>query len=101
MDYRVRGFTRDVRGNKLYIDHSINSIQNYIDKDTKARYQMIDVNVYQEKIFHTKMILKEFGLDNYLFGLNSKELSPRQRLRIENNLRQEMIEIFYGENVRI
>jgi S-adenosylmethionine decarboxylase len=101
MDYRVRGFTRDVRGNKLYIDHKINSIQNYIDKDTKARYQMIDVNVYQEKIFHTKMILKEFDLDNYLFGLNSKELSPRQRLRIENNLRQEMIEIFYGENVRI
>ena len=32
MDYRVRGFTRDIRGKKHYIDHSINSIQNYLAK---------------------------------------------------------------------
>ena len=30
MDYRVRGFTRDIRGKKHYIDHKINSIQNFI-----------------------------------------------------------------------
>src|SRR5690606_37507887 len=30
MDYRVRGFTRDVKGKKHYIDHKINSIQNFI-----------------------------------------------------------------------
>jgi S-adenosylmethionine decarboxylase len=99
MDYRVRGFTRDVKGNKLYIDHKIKSIQSYIDKQTKARYQMIDVNVYQEKIFHTKMILKHFDLDNYLFGVESVDLTPSQRSRIEHNLRQEMVEIFYGQNV--
>jgi hypothetical protein len=29
---------------------------------------MIDVNVYQDNIFHTKMMLKDFDLDNYLFG---------------------------------
>jgi S-adenosylmethionine decarboxylase len=99
MDYRVRGFTRDVKGNKLYIDHKITSIQSYIDKQTKSRYQMIDVNVYQEKIFHTKMILKNFDLDNYLFGVESNELTPSQRSRIEDDLRQEMVEIFYGQNL--
>ncbi|MDQ1363189.1 MAG: S-adenosylmethionine decarboxylase, partial [Pseudomonadota bacterium] len=56
LDYRVRGFTRDVKGRKLYIDHEINSIQNFIADDTSSRYQMIDVNVYQENIFHTKMM---------------------------------------------
>lgn len=30
LDYHVRGFTRDVSGKKIYIDHRINSIQNYI-----------------------------------------------------------------------
>src|SRR5574340_522983 len=30
LDYRVRGFTRDVNGGKHYIDHKINSIQNYL-----------------------------------------------------------------------
>ena len=30
MDYRVRGFTRDVDGVKHYIDHEISSIQNWL-----------------------------------------------------------------------
>ena len=38
-------------------------------------YNMIDVNVYQENIFHTKMMLKEFDLDNYLFGITESELA--------------------------
>jgi len=68
IDYRVRGFTRDVEGRKHFIDHEINSIQNYLSEDTRSAYQMTDVNVYQEHLFHTKMLLKDFNLDDYLFG---------------------------------
>ena len=99
MDYRVRGFTRDVYGHKHYIDHDINSIQNFIARDTKDRYQMIDVNVYQENIFHTKMMLKQFDLDNYLFGVNASDLSEEGRQEIRNRLSHEMLEIFYGRNM--
>ncbi len=31
MDYRVRGFTRDINGQKVFLDHPVASIQNYID----------------------------------------------------------------------
>lgn len=99
MDYRVRGFTRDVRGNKHFIDHKINSIQNFVDRKTRERYQMIDVNVFQEKIFHTKMILKDFDLNNYLFGIEKDDLSPREQRRIHELLSREMMEIFYGRNL--
>jgi S-adenosylmethionine decarboxylase len=99
MDYRVRGFTRDVRGKKHYIDHNIDSIQNFIARDTKNLYQMIDVNVYQENIFHTKMILKELELDNYLFGVDASELSPSKQKKIGKRLEKEMLEIFYGRNI--
>ncbi|HHX74756.1 MAG TPA: adenosylmethionine decarboxylase [Firmicutes bacterium] len=99
IDYRVRGFTRDVSGKKYFIDHKINSIQNYIPGSTKEKYQAIDVNVYQENIFHTKMILKEFDLDNYLFGISKKDLSAGERRRIRQRLRKEMLEIFYGRNI--
>ena len=34
---------------------------------------MIDVNVYQENIFHTKMHVKEFDLDTYLFEEQGEE----------------------------
>jgi S-adenosylmethionine decarboxylase len=99
MDYRVRGFTRDVRGRKHYIDHKINSIQNFLARDTRERYQMVDVNVYQENIFHTKMMLKEFDLGSYLFGVNVHEVSPKERRTISKKIRCEMLEIFYGRNV--
>ncbi len=99
LDYRVRGFTRDVNGKKLFIDHRINSIQNYISQATRNRYDMIDVNVYQENIFHTKMMLKEFDLNNYLFNITKDQLTERQQIQIHRLLRQEMQEIFHGRNM--
>lgn len=99
VDYRVRGFTRDVNGKKYFIDHKINSIQNYIAPTIRELYQMIDVNVYQENIFHTKMILKEFDLDNYLFGTAKKELLTGEKKKIKQRLKKEMSEIFYGSNI--
>lgn len=98
MDYRVRGFTRDETGRKHFIDHSINSIQNYIPKEVIDRYYLIDVNVYQENIFHTKMLLKEIQLDNYLFNLSEDELEPDEKEIIRKKLQREMHEIFYGKN---
>lgn len=100
IDYRVRGFTRDVQGRKFFIDHKIHSIQDYISKAYKNRYQMIDVNVYQENVFHTKMILKDFDLDNYLFGSGKDDLKPADSRRIKHRLRREMAEIFYGRNMK-
>ena len=99
MDYRVRGFTRDISGEKLFIDHHITSIQNYIDEATLARYDAIDINVYQSNVFHTKMLIKEVDLKNYLFNTDVYEIPPTTRLAITNSLRQEMIEIFSGRNV--
>jgi len=99
MDYRVRGFTRDESGRKLFIDHDITSIQDYLSEDTKNGYQMIDVNVYQENMFHTKMLLKDFNLDNYLFGIDKNKLTFEEAADIEARLRREMLEIFYSRNI--
>jgi len=99
MDYRVRGFTRDVKGRKHYIDHKINSIQDYLSKSIKTHYEMLDVNVYQENIFHTKMHVKEFDLDTYLFEEKAKNLSFKDRSRVEMQLRREIEELFHGRNL--
>jgi S-adenosylmethionine decarboxylase len=99
MDYRVRGFTRDLSGKKIFIDHDITSIQDYIDKKTLERYDAIDVNVFQANLFHTKMMVKEVDLQHYLFNTDIYELPPMLRLEITTNLRKEMIEVFSGINV--
>lgn len=99
MDYRVRGFTRDVTGKKLFMDHKMTSIQDYIDDKTLRRYDAIDLNVYQSNLFHTKMLIKDINLQNYLFNTDVYELPPQARLKITDSLRREMIEIFTGSNV--
>lgn len=98
LDYRVRGFTRDVEGLKHYIDHEITSIQDFLSEKTKNQYQMIDMNVDQENIFHTKMLLNDFKLDNYLFGKGVDALEGVEQEKIEEQLKKEMSEIFYGIN---
>ena len=99
MDYRVRGFTREVGGKKLFMDHPMTSIQNYINSETLLRYDAVDINVYDANIFHTKMLIKEIDLQNYLFNSDVYELPPKVRLEITDNLRREMIEIFSGRNI--
>ena len=99
LDYRVRGFTRDVDGKKYYKDHEINSIQNFIDEKTLERYDAIDVNVYQSNIFHTKMILKEMVLADYLFNVDPRELTPSERLSLRDRISKEMLEIYHGKNI--
>ncbi len=81
-------------GKKLFLDHYISSIQDYIDAKTLERYDAIDINVYQANLFHTKMLIKDVDLKNYLFNTDVYELPPKTRLAITNSLRQEMIEIY-------
>jgi S-adenosylmethionine decarboxylase len=99
LDYRVRGFTRDVRGRKHFIDHKIDSIQDFLSRDTREQYQMIDVNVYQENMFHTKMMLKDIDLGDYLFGVRMEALSDAEQHKIRTQVRKEMLEMFYGRNM--
>ena len=99
MDYRVRGFTRNYDGEKVFIDHKVTSIQDFIDKKTMERYDAIDINMYSSNLFHTKMLIKEVDLQNYLFNADVYEIAPKTRLSITNSLREEMIEIFSGMNI--
>jgi len=100
IDYRVRGFTRDIDGKKLFKDHDMTSIQDYICKDTLLTYDATDVNVYQYNMFHTKLLIKDISnLNNYVFNRDIYEIPPKERLAITENLRKEMIEIYSGVNI--
>ena len=99
MDYRVRGFTRDLHGRKLFMDSKMTSIQQFIEPATLDRYDAIDINLYQANLYHTRMLIKDLKLQNYLFNTDIYEIPPKERLDISNSLRREMIEIFSGRNV--
>lgn len=99
IDYRVRGFTRDIEGRKLFIDHDISSIQNFLCSEVKDQFDMIDSNIYQENIFHTKCKLKDFDLNNYLFGYTKESLTKEEQFDITDRITAEMDEIYFGRNI--
>jgi hypothetical protein len=45
------------------------------------------------------MLIKEIELQNYLFNRDVYEIPPRERLKIIDDLRKEMIEIYSGMNI--
>ena len=99
MDYRVRGFTRDVNGKKLFTDHQMASIRDYIAPETLEKYEAVDMNLEEYNLFHTKMLIREIDLNNYLFNTDAYILSPELRQAITESLRQEMVEIYSGRNM--
>jgi S-adenosylmethionine decarboxylase len=99
VDFRVRGFTRDTRGKKYFLDDPIRSIQDFIAPNTLARYRTVDVNVPEANLFHTRMRLRELNLDDYLFDLTEADLASDERRAVREALEREMLEIFSGRNI--
>jgi len=99
MDYRVRGFTRDVKGRKVYIDHDITSIQDYISDEILDEYTAYDINIISDNIFHSKMMLKQLKLQNYMFGSDIEKMSKTEKTRVRTLLKKEIQEIFECKNI--
>ncbi len=96
LDYRIRGFTRDINGNKYFIDHNISSIQDYISFDNLKKYNAVDTNILNTNIFNTKMMKKNMNIENYVFNKNIEEIDQQQKESMIKYLKKEVTEIFKG-----
>jgi S-adenosylmethionine decarboxylase len=94
IDYVVRGFTRTSDGKKIYMDHYLNSIQDYIRPEILNNYQFkSDLNIGRENIWQTKLMVKKFGPERYL--MDAKDVNhPDIPLKMDL-LEKEMKEVFH------
>ena len=99
INYNVRGFTRDSHGDKLFIDHDISSIQEYISEDVLDQYSVYDINIISDNVFHTKMRIKNIKLTNFLFGDEVTMLERKEKKRIKKALELEIQEIFESKTL--
>lgn len=65
MDYVVRGFTRDTEGKRIYMDHRLSSIQEYVDERVLKDYHAIDLVMQSENIWQTKMLRVNHDVQSY------------------------------------
>lgn len=73
MDYVVRGYTRDAAGKRIYIDHILHSIQDYIDPEFLKDYHCVDLALQSDNIWQTKML--RTNLDEQSYFLDPVDLS--------------------------
>ncbi|MCF8168300.1 MAG: adenosylmethionine decarboxylase [Rhodoferax sp.] len=100
IDYRVRGFTRDQAGNKLFIDHDIASIRDFLAPERLQEYQIQDANLVHENIFHLKMKKKRLKLTDCVAEADFAHRSDAQRQAVSAALEDEMSALFSGRRMR-
>lgn len=80
IDYVVRGFTRDKKGRRIYMDHPLSSIKDYIDPKILEEYYCLDIYMQQDNIWQTKMLRTKLDESSYFLDpvdLNNSEIRKK------------------------
>ncbi len=88
VDYVVRGYTRDVGGKRIFMDHAMHSIQDYIDPHILADYHCVDLTLQSENIWQTKMIRTR--LDESSYFIEDVDLANLEVRKYIHMVREEM-----------
>lgn len=94
IDYVVRGYTRLENGKKIYNDEYFNSIQDFIKPEVLSDYEFhSDLNMPRDNIWQTKLMLKEFGPDKFVF--DEKDINHPEIDKKMFSLYEEMREVYH------
>lgn len=92
VDYVVRGFARNTQGKKLYMDHDIKSIADFVSPNIRAQYETLDDNNETGLTFQTKFRRK--ALDESSYFRNPRQVAPEACRSKMELIREEMDSIF-------
>jgi S-adenosylmethionine decarboxylase len=95
IDYRVRGFNRQVDKTKQFIDHEIGSIQTFLSPQILEKYQTSDNNLAKINFFHTSLMTEKIE-EHRAFTFNNRELNASQKSSIKNLLTKQLKTLFKG-----
>jgi S-adenosylmethionine decarboxylase len=95
IDYRVRGFNRQVDKTKQFIDHEIGSIQAFLSPQILEKYQTSDNNLAKINFFHTSLMTEKIE-EHRAFTFNNRELNASQKSSIKNLLTKQLKTLFKG-----
>ena len=94
IDYVVRGFTRDTDGNRVFLDHKVGSIQDYVNPQILESYHCEDLIMQRENIWQTKCLRTRLEPAN--FFPEGTDLERDENAKAFEDVKREMAGIFYG-----
>ena len=84
----------DAEGRRVYMDHTLRSIQDFVDPKILADYHCEDLVLQNENIWQTKMMRTRLDPSAY-FPPDVDPKAAESVARLED-VRREMVGIFYG-----
>ncbi|MBQ47444.1 MAG: adenosylmethionine decarboxylase [Zetaproteobacteria bacterium] len=93
IDYVVRGFTRDSEGRRIFMDHELNSIQDYISPQFLENFHSVDLVLGSENIWQTKMLRTNLNVDEYF--LEPKKVSEDEKNKYMERIKNQMRGLLY------
>jgi S-adenosylmethionine decarboxylase len=94
IDYVVRGFTRDTLGNRVFLDHTVRSIQDFIGPEILREYHCEDLVLQTENIWQTKMLRTDLDPEEYF--PEGSDIETAENKAAYALLEREMAGIFHG-----
>ena len=95
IDYVVRGFTRDIDGNPVYMDHEVKTIQDYIKDETLTDYYCRDLVLQNDNIWQTKMLRVNMDKSSYFANPSEIDLNNPETERLIDMVKKEMYNVLH------
>ena len=95
IDYRVRGYDRRRDKKNQFIDHEINSIQDYLSPKILQQYQARDNNLTDINFFHSSLLNTQTKQQR-AYRLNDTPMNAVQKAKINKLLHKEANTLFKG-----
>jgi S-adenosylmethionine decarboxylase len=94
IDYTVRGSTRDAAGRRVYLDHPMRSIQDFIDPAVLAAYECTDLALPSHNVWQTKLLRTRFDIPTYFRDVS--RVADEDRRRALEVIQREMVAVANG-----
>lgn len=96
VDYVVRGFARTTQAKKIYMDHKINSVTDFVSPNIVKQYQTVDDNNSAGLTYQTRFMRSQ--LDESSYFRNPRQVAEAVSKEKMALIRREMESIFMGRN---
>ncbi len=95
VDYVVRGYTRDEDGRRVYMDHELRSIQDFVNENILDDYHCIDIALQSDNIWQTKMLRTRMDEASYFIDKEKVDLKSEESRRFLDMVKSEMRGVVY------
>lgn len=80
IDYIVRGYTRDENGKKIYMDHRVNSIRDYINPEILVDFKCKDLILQNDNTWQLKLMKTKYDIDEFFSKKSTFSKAKKKKL---------------------